>query len=324
MMAEIAIPLNAAGHLRRLDMRRDLAKVADLVETCFFDTLDPEGRQYLNDMRRAAQSPSLVGFTNHLLEEAAMPPSGYVWEEDGRLVGNLSLIPILVHGKKGYMIANVATHPDFRGRGIATALTVTALEHAREHTAGCVWLQVRDDNPSAIHIYENNGFKERLRRTSWYSGPEQANPANDGEVRVVKRSANHWPLQREWLNRIYPEDLTWHIPIDWNLFRADILGGIYRAFNLEFPQHRSVERNGNLKGIISWKHSNGFTDTIWLAVPEQIDEEATMALLLNARRNNRKDQPLSLNFPSNVAVEVLKQAGFYAHQTLIWMEYSLN
>ena len=34
-----------------------------------------------------------------------------------------------------------------------------------------VWLQVRDDNPSAIHIYETHGFKERMRRTNWYSGP---------------------------------------------------------------------------------------------------------------------------------------------------------
>jgi hypothetical protein len=100
MMVEIAISSSARGHLRRLDMRRDLAKVADLVEICFYDTLDPESRQYLNDMRKAAQNASLLGFASSLIEDASMPPSGYVWEEDGRLVGNLSLIPITLHCRR--------------------------------------------------------------------------------------------------------------------------------------------------------------------------------------------------------------------------------
>jgi ribosomal protein S18 acetylase RimI-like enzyme len=324
MMVEIALSSTAMGHLRRLDMRHDLAKVADLVEVCFYDTLDPEGKQYLNDMRRAAQNASFMGFASSLIEEASMPPSGYVWEEDGRLVGNLSLIPILVHGKKGYMIANVATHPDFRGRGIATALTETALKHAQEHGASTVWLQVRDDNPSAIHIYVTNGFKECMRRTSWYSGPNRLEQPTAAGVKVGNRQTRHWVLQREWLTYIYPTDLSWHLPFDWNLFRVDVWGKIYRAFSLESLHHFSVERNGVLKGVVSWRHSNGYTDTIWLAVPEQIDGEATLVLLLNARTAIRKEQPLSLNFPSDVAVNVLREAGFYAHQTLIWMEYKFS
>jgi ribosomal protein S18 acetylase RimI-like enzyme len=321
MMVEIAISSSARGHLRRLDMRRDLVKVADLVEICFYDTLDPEGKQYLNDLRKAAQNASLMGFASSLIEDSSMPPSGYVWEEDGRLVGNLSLIPIAVHGKKGYMIANVATHPDYRGRGIAKQLTVTALRHARDHGAATAWLQVRDDNPSAIHIYAINGFEERFRRSSWYNGPDFIQLPTLAGVRVGKREASHWTLQREWLKSLYPDDITWHLPFDWNLFRADAWGKFYRAFNLEFLNHWSVERNGELKGVLSWKHSSGFTDTLWLAIPEQFDQEAVLALLLKARIDIRQEQPLSLNFPSNTAIDVLRQAGFYAHQTLIWMEY---
>ena len=164
------------------------------------------------------------------------------------------------------MIANVATHPDYRGQGIATELTVTALRHAREHDATTVWLQVRDDNPSAIHIYATNGFEERLRRSSWYSGPDFIQLPDAG-VSIGKREASHWTLQREWLKSLYPDDLSWHLPFDWNLFRADTWGKFYRAFNLEFLNHWSVERNGELKGVLSWKHGGGFTDTLWLAIP---------------------------------------------------------
>ena len=322
-MAELAIS-SSLGHMRRLDMRRDLAKVADLVELCFHDTLDPEGKQYLDEMRRAAQNSSLMGLASSLLEDTSMPPSGYIWDVNGQLVGNLSLIPIMELGKKGYMIANVVTHPDFRGRGIASALTITALKHAQEHGAASVWLQVRDDNPGAIHIYATNGFKERMRRTSWYSGPSHSEQVPTDGIKVVNRLPGHWALQREWLNHTYPPELTWHLPLDWNLFRADILGKIYRAFSLEFLRHWSVERNGELKGVVSWRHSNGFTDTIWLAVPGNIDEGATLALLIQARAAIRKEQPMSLNFPAEAAVDVLRQAGFYAHQTLIWMEYEIS
>jgi ribosomal protein S18 acetylase RimI-like enzyme len=324
MVAEIAIPSSAQEHLRRLDVRRDLARVADLVELCFSDTLDPEGRQYLNEMRRAAQTASVMRLASSLIDETPYLPSGYVWDEDGQLVGNLSLIPITVHGRRSYMIANVATHPNFRGRGIATALTVTALAYARERGVGSVWLQVRDDNPNAIHIYAANGFIERLRRTSWYSRPSYEPVSTSPNMRVINRQSHHWPLQREWLSRLYPPDLTWNLPFDWNLFRADLLGTFYRAFSLEFLRHWCVERSSDLKGVLSWKHSTGYTDSLWLAIPEQLDEEAVGALFTSARSAIRREQPLTLNFPAGVAADVLHLAGFYAHQTLIWMEHNFT
>ena len=321
MVMEIAIPASAQGHLRRLDMRRDLEKIADLVEICFYDTLDPEGKQYLKEMRRAAHNVTLLGWASSMIDQAPMPPSGYVWEEDSRLVGNLSLIPINLQGKRGYMIANVATHPEYRGRGIARSLTLAALDHARYHNAVSTWLQVRDDNPGAIHIYKTSGFKERLQRTSWYSGPNVDEYTPPAWIKVRKRRPDSWTLQRDWLKRIYPSELEWNISFDWNLFRVDIFGRFYRFFSLEYPQHWSVEHNSELKGVLSWIHSGGYTDPLWLAIPEQVDVEATLALLARVRKHIGLLQPLSLNFPAGVAVDVLRQAGFYPHQTLIWMEY---
>ena len=132
---------------------------------------------------------------------------------------------------------------------------------------------------------------------------------------------NTGPLQRDWLKRIYPPELEWNIPLDWNIFRLDIFGGIYRFFTLEYPQHWSVENKGKLKGVLPGGHRGGYTDPLWLAFPDQIDEEAILALFSKARKHIRELQPLSLNFPAGVAVDVLRKTGFYTHQTLIWMEY---
>jgi ribosomal protein S18 acetylase RimI-like enzyme len=323
MVAEIAIHASTQGHLRKIDMRRDLVKVADLVELCFSNTLDPEGKQYLREMRRAAQNASWLGWASHMIDEAPMPPSGYVWEEAGQLVGNLSLIPISVQSKRGYMIANVATHPDFRGQGIARALTTAALDYARSRNAARVWLQVRDDNPSAIHIYETCGFIERLRRTSWYSGPGLRELPTYAGFKVGKRHSEHWAMQRDWLKRIYPPDLEWHIPFEWNLFQIDIWSQLYRFLSLDHPRHWSVEYNGELKGVLSWRHTSGYTNPLWLAVPEEVDSEAVLALLTKVRQSIRVGHPLSMNYPAGLAADPLRRAGFYPHQTLIWMEQKL-
>jgi hypothetical protein len=196
------------------------------------------------------------------------------------------------------------------------------LKHARQHQAACAWLQVRDNNLSAIHIYENNGFKERIRRSSWFSGPIIPDQTTPGGIKVVHRQAGHWRMQREWLNRLYPAEFTWHIPIDWNLFRPDLLGKFIRTFSLEFLHHWSVERNGHLEGVLSWKHASGFSDPLWLAIPESYDNSSILSLISQARRHIRRDQPLNLNFPDGVAANVLQESGFYLHQTLIWMEHS--
>ncbi len=145
-----------SDHLRPLDARRDLLAVADLIEICFADTLDLEGRRYLNNMRAAAKTPGLAFFTP-LEEMANVPISGFIWEEDRRLVGNISLIPYRQDGQRRYLIANVAVHPDFRRRGIGRLLTEQGIEYARTKGLPDVWLHVREENISAITLYQEPG-----------------------------------------------------------------------------------------------------------------------------------------------------------------------
>lgn len=56
-------------------------------------------------------------------------------------------------------ILSVAVSPDFQGRGIGTELLKIALEHLQSVGATSVRLEVRPNNPAAIHIYEKFGFE---------------------------------------------------------------------------------------------------------------------------------------------------------------------
>jgi len=66
-------------------------------------------------------------------------------------------------------IATIATHPDFRGRGIGKKILVHALCIARD-TEGLVraFLEVRENNVVALNMYRSLGFVEDGRRKEYY------------------------------------------------------------------------------------------------------------------------------------------------------------
>src|SRR5689334_20109644 len=148
-MSSVSIPIkvNDNPHIRPLNVLRDLSAVADLIELCFSSTMDNDAQRYPSDMRRASRSHRFLSWSSTVHDTASVPMMGYVWEENGRIVGNSGLSPFRDRGKRMYLLANVATHPDYRRRGIGRALTERSMSQARSKNASAVWLHVRDDNP---------------------------------------------------------------------------------------------------------------------------------------------------------------------------------
>src|SRR5512134_3835864 len=198
-MSSVTVPVKAKDHphLRPLNMLRDLSAVADLIELCFSTTMDHEGQQYLSDMRRASRDDSFLHWASRMTETASLPLMGYVWEQDGRIIGNASLIPFRDKGKRVFLIANVATHPDYRRRGIGRALTERVMRQARDKKVSAIWLHVREDNPGAIKLYQELGFREIARRTTWAAPPDPFLPKPDTDIQIVSRDPRFWPVQQE-------------------------------------------------------------------------------------------------------------------------------
>jgi hypothetical protein len=115
-------PMNGPYHfyspnIRPLLKRKDLNAVANLVEMCFADTMDPDGRDYIKHLRFLAEGHT--GWGANPFEQLLLPVQGFLWEQDGLIIGNLTLIPFSSLGKRYYLIANDATHPGYRRQGIA-------------------------------------------------------------------------------------------------------------------------------------------------------------------------------------------------------------
>jgi len=306
--------------LRPFDMRRDMEAVADLIESCFSSTLDPDGKRYLRQMRAVARRRGITRWTSIAASTNTLPFAGFVWEEAGEVVGNLSLVPFIFQGRRIYLIANVAVAAEYRRRGIAQALTTAALERCRQRHVSSTWLQVRSDNQAAIDLYLARGFTPRARRTTWVINPMSIKGEAPAGMRVRARRSPHWSPQKAWLEQNYPTCLRWHFPLRMALLRPGFWGWMYRFFNEVDLRHWAVESGKDLIGILSWQRSGGYSDHLWLAALPEHDELVLGTVLPFIRRGRILSRPISLNFPEGRAAEVLSAAGFEHKDTLIWME----
>ncbi len=313
--------------MRPLATRRDLAAVADLVELCFADTMDADGRDYLRHLRRLSlQGFGFLGDSPLPPEANLLPVQGLVWEEDGKIVGNLTIIPFTRKGSRIYLIANVATHPVYRRRGIARSLTLAALEYLRKKNADNIWLHVRSDNPGAQDLYRSIGFKDQFRRTTWLwepGGLPYRNPAPQG-IEVVPRLKKDWRLQSEWLSRIYPPEVTWNLALNKDRFKPGFFREMTQVLMGEDLLQLSARQNGHLIGVASWEPSHMYADNIWAATASGLENEAIGAMLPVMIRWVRRLRPMTVNFPDGLGQEGFLKSGFQPNINLIWMKYSLD
>jgi GNAT superfamily N-acetyltransferase len=311
-------------NLRPLDVYHDLNAVADLIELCFINTMDPDGKEYLRQMRLASRDTGFLSWAPQVAEHISLPLSGYVWEENGRVIGNLSLIPLHKDGQRIYLIANVAVHPEYRRRGIARKLTQKALEHAHRRGASSAWLQVRDDNPAAQQLYLSLGFIERARRITWQYIPLTPVPMKRDDVTIGARRPEDWPLQHDWLALTYPPQVMWNLPLNFHRLQPGFFRDLTAYLYGQKIRHWSARLRGQLIGVLTWEMSRGYADNLWLAVDPEYEDQAIRSLLAQARAWIPRSRPLAVNYPAGVEGEAFVASGFNHHQTLIWMEAKLS
>lgn len=320
-MSSISIPARRAENdpARPLNILRDLPEVADLIELCFSPTLDSSGQSYVQQMRRASRDENFLRWASHAVESASLPLMGFVWEEDNRIVGNASIVPFRHRGRKTALIANVATHPDYRRQGIARNLTERAIAHARQKGFEELWLHVREDNPGAVKLYADLGFVERARRATYQARPDPLLPRMADGISVTGRDARHWPVQLEWLHRVHPDELGWYTHWNWKTLAPGIWNWLYLAFvDVNLRQWAAV-KNGQLLAALAWMPIAGrSSDALWAAAPPG-DGDGLRAVLEAARRELDLRRMLVLEYPAGEAVEAIEASGFHHQRTLIWM-----
>lgn len=212
------------GYLRPVDLKTDLAPLADLIELSFASTMDDSGRAAIREMRTMSHLGIALSWLGRLNDLALGISMGYVWLEDDQLVGNVSIYPANYPHDAGntWIIANVAVHPNYQRRGIATHLMHAALNALREKGAHQAILQVDYDNASAIALYLKLGFIQERAFCTWERHSMTALPAQKApDMFITRRRAAEWQheYQLAQRSRAQPGGIGWLKPLHPTFFR---------------------------------------------------------------------------------------------------------
>lgn len=319
--------LENSDHIRKLDLSSDLGQVADLIELCFPISHDPDGQSYVREMRKAARDMRLLGWFANLAEMGSTKSAGFVWEEAGRIIGNLSLIPFQKDGRRIHLIANVAVHPERQREGIGRALTLRALAYLQRRGDREAWLQVKEDNQAAITLYRSAGFHQRAVRTTWRIRPvdfQAANPEDQPRLVLKKRKKGTWQQHQTWLTETYPFDLRWNLPVNFSRFVPGHLQNLTNFLDSVQLQHWAFFVDHGLQGVITWQKTTTFANNLWLAFPAEQEAVILPAALNRTFTRLARKHPLSIDYPAGRFSQGFKAMGFQPFRTLIWMRCDLQ
>lgn len=327
MVAAALRGMGAQNGVRPFDPYRDLRPVAELVAAAFGDRLDPASQVMLKKMCRGARWGPLLMWLYWLGWSGAAVAPGFVWVEEGRVVGNVSLRR--APGWGGFLIGNVAVHPNWQGRGIARALMEAALEGISARGGRWAGLEVRADNQQARRLYEHLGFRE-VGRTL-----HMLRPAG---LPWVGNQTPHPSLRRghsrdsvaliELVRAVIPES---HRPL-LKLPREDYQLGWERALDRWLEGRREVwwvvEEDGVVRGAVRALHERGRSpDRLEVLVAPEHDScfEAVLVQqgVTSLRSASRKMVETVLPRPTEPLVAALETAGFQKLRLLVQMRLDL-
>ncbi len=206
----------ATSGLQPFDARRHMRQVADLIAEAFADDLDGSGRNMIHDMRLASWLSPVLGSLASLafFDEVV---SGFVWLEQGKVVGNATLQRADTSEMR-WRITNVAVMAEQRKRGIGRALMQATLgEIAKEHGAWAI-LQVRAENTAARHLYERLGFTPVCRVGVWKLPSARAMPPrlpeHDRDIELHPLAPHAWQPRLELARAARSELAHWLEPLN--------------------------------------------------------------------------------------------------------------
>ena len=326
MVAAPSVSRSAMGGPRPLNLNRDVPQVMALLDLVFRPTLDAEGRQLLNSSMALSNQPQFLLRFNQLTKGVA---PGFVWDEERRVVGNISLLTTKAADR--FLIANVAVHPDFRRRGIARQLMVHTLDYLRGIGARVVLLQVKQQNHAAQQLYLDLGFAIIGDVTSWQGNPRSlripAAAPHIPELRLLRRG--DWPAVRHLDESSAPPDLTWPEPLAADAYRSSLRQKLTGLFNGQQAETWiAAAPDGTLLGLGRIDSEVGRPYRLRVRVhPEErgVLERKLLAKLLRRLELQRRRQ-MKIDHPTadETMNQLLREANFRVRHVLTTMKLDLS
>ncbi|MFQ5435611.1 MAG: GNAT family N-acetyltransferase, partial [Anaerolineae bacterium] len=197
---------------RPINLNTDIPQVLKLLEVCFGTSVGLDGQRFYP---RSVNPNQQAAFLWRLNPAAGKLTLGFVWEENGRIVGNVTVLTTKVPGR--YLVVNVAVHPDQRQRGIAHQLMKSVHQLVHERNGNEIMLQVAKQNTAAVNLYNTLQYTSLGSITSWYASVSrlsQLEPAVDGRrgPHIRELRSSEWRAAYHLDLLALAPDLNWPEP----------------------------------------------------------------------------------------------------------------
>ena len=323
-----------ASGIRPVNLRTDLGPLADLIELVFRESMDENGRQAIREMRYLSKLGAGLGFISRINDLALGISMGYVWIEDGRLVGNVSIYPASWPGSRGeaWIVANVGVHPDYQRRGIAKRLMQASLDGIRRKDGKQAILQVDYQNDAAINLYEALGFARERAFTTWdrssLVGAPQALHRDD--VFITRRRSSEWRAEYALAQQVRSAErggVGWLKPLHPELFHRTLWQHLSDLFAFSGVE-RLIIRSDDERRILAslWLESGiGLSRTRMTLLTDAAQGTYYAESLLNNVLRRLHHTPLSIEHPQDdePISELLRGYRFRVKRTVWHMRYAL-
>jgi ribosomal protein S18 acetylase RimI-like enzyme len=211
--------------VRKYDARRDLDGLYDLAEVAYAEDYARIGRPAKAGMDRERRTVALLSVLERALPRLRDVQPGFVCEADGELVSVVLFARVGLVGDR-WSIETVATHPDHRRQGLASALLKRAIESIRGRGGRLCTLKVRSDNEEAYGLYRSLGFQHydttvhvKLDRGIPAEIPRPGLEAYDARAVSTKVRFGSWRERHDLAVRETPDDVQRTIPLSPAQFR---------------------------------------------------------------------------------------------------------
>lgn len=331
LAAPATVHTNSASGPRPINLARDVRGVLTLMDAAFGPVSDWRGQRVLGN-RAGAGYGAPFALRLSMFTKGFVP--GFVWEEDGRLVGNVSLLESSVPGR--YLIANVAVDPGFRRRGIARGLMQEAIGHIGDLGGHTIVLQVEEENEPAIALYESLDFTTVGVMKKWETTATRMrfpkfSEDSGSRIRPVKRG--DWRAASRLDAAAVDPDLNWPAPLPPNHYKV----GLWHAIG-DFLNGRRVETwvsdaalgasgRKRLTGLVTIYSEWGRPHQVTARIDSDWREKIAAPLMAQAmsRAKRLRGGVYRISHPSDDEVmnDLLKEMNFKARRALTVMKFSL-
>jgi GNAT superfamily N-acetyltransferase len=286
--------------------------------------LDAEGQRILQGQTAVTGQPAILYRFNPM---ASRLSRGFVWEQDGQIIGNVTLLNTSVNGR--YLIVNVAVHPDYRRQGIARMLMKATTDHVRQKNGREILLQVDKDNQHAIDLYLDLDYTTIGTMTTWVANAGRAHPIQshaDVPIRALRGNEGQAAYELDIL--ALPPNLNWPEPIPKDTYQFSMWKRIANFINARHHETWITTDGVRLTGSVSVWSEWGRAHQLTLRVHPKWKGELERPLLAKIlrqlpyipRRNIRIDHPHS----DELTNTLLTEANFKPRRTLTHMHVDLT